>query len=249
MLASAVQALGEAGMRLILDKIRIPDQAPPLSRKRLVDALKEGFKSCNSILITGRAGTGKTTLAADFARRCGRRVAWYKVDAPDAESDIFFHYLVASVARHLPDFHWQAAPCDLRTGVEIFPLLAELWAQEMQKRHDSLLIVIDDMHLVFDAEWVIPFFHRTLPLLPPEVMMMILSRSLPPAPLWRMRSKQKMCVIDESALSFTAREAEELFARYGYGAEPARLALEQSHGRAALLDSLAKRMKRTEEAA
>jgi ATP/maltotriose-dependent transcriptional regulator MalT len=70
---------------------------------------------------------------------------------------------------------------------------------------------------------------------------LILARSLPPAPLWRLRSKQSLDVIEEGALAFTPAEAEELFASYGLSAAEAGQAWEQSHGRAVTLDALAQR--------
>jgi len=53
-----------------------------------------------------------------------------------------------------------------------------------------LPIVIEDLHLVCDTDWLVPFLDRLLPLAPREVHLLITSRTLPPAPLWRMRSKQ-----------------------------------------------------------
>jgi hypothetical protein len=56
--------------------------------------LGEGLDSCASTVITGRAGMGKTLLAKDFARTCGRRTTWYTVEASDGELRVFFRYLV-----------------------------------------------------------------------------------------------------------------------------------------------------------
>jgi LuxR family maltose regulon positive regulatory protein len=108
---------------------------------------------------------------------------------------------------------------------------------------EPLLLVIDDLHLIYDAPWVVPFFRRLLPLLPPEAHMLIIGRSLPPTPVWRMRSKQTLCLVEEAALAFTPEEAEELFAGYGLARREARRAVEQTGGRAAALDALALRMR------
>ena len=102
-------------------------------------------------------------------------------------------------------------------------------------------MVIDDLHLIYDAVWVAPFFHRLLPLLPAETHMLILGRGLPPAPMWRLRSKQRLVVINEHMLAFTKTEAEELFSGYGLDAEEASLALERTGGRAAGLHAAAVR--------
>ncbi len=227
-------------MEIIPDKIMIPNKIPPLSRARLFETLRESLGSCSATVITGRAGTGKTTLAADFARHCGRRQAWYKVDAPDADLRIFLRYLVAGVARQCPRFGERllARFVPQANGINL-STLAEAFVFDLQKYHEPLLIVIDDLHLVYDADWTAPFFHRLLPLLPAEVHLLILGRGLPPAPLWRLRSKQRLWVIDEAELAFTLKEAEELFAGHGLEAKDAAAALAQTRGRADALSQKA----------
>ena len=69
--------------------------------------------------------------------------------------------------------------------------------------------------------------------------MLILGRGLPPAPLWRLRYKQRLSVINESMLAFTQTEAESLFASYGLNAQQASVAFMQTGGRAAVLHAAA----------
>jgi len=229
-------------MQLILDKITPPAELPRLSRVRLLNTLHGSLASCTSTIINGRAGTGKTMLATDFARRSGRRVAWYKVDASDADLRVFFQYLIESVRRERPRFGYEMLVRLLEetSAPEDVPLLAESFVYELiESGNDPLLIVVDDLHLVYDAEWVVPFFRRLLPLLPPEAHMLITGRSLPPAPLWRMRSKQTLCVMEESDIAFTEEEAKKLFKSYGLKEGQALAALAQTRGRAAALDRAA----------
>lgn len=231
-------------MRVIHAKVAVPPQNPRVSRPRLLRVLGEGLDSCSTTIITGRAGAGKTLLAKDFVRGCGRRTAWYTVEAHDGELPIFLRYLVESVGRQRPGFgrevlaNFEGAP-----GFDDIPTLAEAFLYELQEcRGESLMLVVDDLHLIYDAEWVVPFFRRLLPLLPTEAHMLIIGRSLPPTPVWRMRSKQTLCLVEEATLAFTPQEAAELFASYGLAGRDARAALEQSQGRAAVLDGMARRM-------
>ena len=76
-------------MKIITSKIMIPTEMPRVCRQGLLDTLRENLKSCNAAFINGRAGTGKTMLAVDFIRGHERRVAWYKVDAPDMSLPVF----------------------------------------------------------------------------------------------------------------------------------------------------------------
>ena len=229
-------------MKLNTGKMSIPRELPLLSRQRLIDALWESSSSGCATIISGRTGTGKTSLATDFARNCNRPVAWYKVDAPDTNLPIFLEYLVASIAveregfgvktlRQLPEIVTEAA----------LTKLVESFVYDLENEAESLLLVIDDLHLIYDAGWLSSFFHRLLPLLPTEVHMLILGRGLPPAPLWRLRSKQRLFVLDESMLAFTEAEAAELFAFYGLSVHQARLSHEITGGRASELCSAALR--------
>jgi LuxR family maltose regulon positive regulatory protein len=231
-------ALLQTKMRLILDKITVPSQPPRITRPRLLALLKNSLESCASTVISGRAGTGKTALAADFALKCGRPVAWYKVDSLDMELPVFLHYLVSSIAQHRPGFGARtlaalAGSDDSTTPSDSF--LYEL----LEYEGVPLLIVLEDLHLICEGEWLVPFLCRLLPLLPRKVHILITSRTMPPAPLWRMRSKQTLEVIDEVMLAFTRSEAFELFETYGLSGEYARAAYDRSRGRAGSLEAYA----------
>lgn len=234
-------------MEVILGKMMIPTENPLVLRSRLLDALRECLNSCNSTIINGRAGTGKTLLVADFVRRSGWPVTWYTVGAPDADLSVFLRYLERSVPRVLPNFRAKALGIHSdRSAFLNVPELAEAFVYDLQKLDHPLLFVIDDLHLIYDAEWVVPFFDRLLPLLPTEVHLMILGRGLLPAPLWRLRSKQKVCVIDETALAFTEAEAEALFVGYGLTIEQSRAARRKTRGRASALHAEALRLQAAE---
>ena len=224
-------------VKLVLEKIALPTQLARLARPRLLRLLQDSLESCATTVISGRAGAGKTALATDFARICGRPVAWYKVDASDFELRVFFEYLLASIRQQRPHFSGRRIMSLVESEKETdIPLLAECFVYELLKDEgDPLLIVIEDLHLVCDAEWLVPLLGRLLPLLPTDVHLLITSRTLPPAPLWRMRSKQTLQVIDEPTLAFTLPEAVALFETFGLSSEHARVAFDQTHGRAAAL--------------
>lgn len=228
--------------QVIPEKITPPAELPRVSRERLLRTLGESMEGCNSTIIAGRAGTGKTMLATDFARRSGRSVAWYKLDAPDSELSVFLRHLCASLGRARPGFGEQTlARLGPEAALDDVPLAVEYLVYELLESSEPTLVVIDDLHLVYDAEWMVSFFRRWLPLLPPEVHVALLGRSLPPTPLWRMRSKQTLCVLDEEGLAFTREEARALYASYGLPSDRADPALRETRGRAATLDARARR--------
>jgi len=229
-------------VELIGEKILEPAPPPRVSRARLLTMLERSMAAGTSTIISGRAGSGKTALAVDFANKCGRPVAWYKVDAPEVDPKLFFQYLIASIREQQPKFGaGLLMPMVDIVDLEHVPWLTEAFVYELTEGSNvgPLLLVIEDLHLISDAEWLVPFFTRLLPLLPSDVHVLITSRSLPPAPLWRMRSKQALVVIDEETLAFTRPEAIALFESYGLTSEQAGISLDHSHGRAAALDEFA----------
>ncbi len=231
-----------ANTHLIVQKLMVPAESSCLKRPRLLALMERSLIACTSTVISARAGAGKTTLAVDFAHHCGRRVAWYKVDAPDGELPSFFEYLTASIREHRPAFPGFSDVDQLKESNDYQRAvrIAERMVYELaESGTEPLLIVIEDLHLVCDSTWLMPFITRLLPLLPIDIHVLITSRTMPPAPLWRMRSKQTLTVIDEEALKFNRSEAIELFQRFGLSQEHACIALDHTHGRAAALSSFA----------
>lgn len=236
-------------MQLITEKISLPKERPPLARPRLIDLLKRSTEMYSTTIISGRTGTGKTLLASEFARHCGRRVTWYSVDAADKDPYFFLAYLRESLRQIRPDLRFpnlESLQQDYQTAE--LEQIAEEIIYELQETavEESLLIVIDDLHLIYDEPWVLPFFRRFIPLLPANIHLLILARSVIPVPLWRMRSKQNLLTIDEGWLAFTQEEACRLFAARGLSERQAVDALRLSHGRASIINELANQMSQEE---
>jgi len=237
-------------MELIREKISTPTAHPAVVRRRLLDQFAEHLPYYGATVVTGRAGMGKTMLAAACAQHCRRRVAWYTVDALDTDLRLFLHYFVASVALPCPGFAQRTLTQLLRIADLQDPsALAEVLAYCLQQQKTSLLLVLDNLHLLYDTPWLTPFLQRLLTLLSEETHLLVAARSLPPAPLWRLRSKQRLRVIDESALLFTVRETEELFAYYGLSIESVLEAWRRTNGRAVALDGIARKASLTAIAA
>jgi ATP/maltotriose-dependent transcriptional regulator MalT len=83
----------------IADKITPPARQPRVSRVAIVEARLR-------IAAWLRARQRSSAAGPAPARRrwrwilpanCGRPVAWYKIDAPDADPQIFFNYLIRSI--------------------------------------------------------------------------------------------------------------------------------------------------------
>ena len=133
----------ETGMtQLIFDKISVPTELPSISRPRLLDKLTASLLSCNMTIMNGRAGTGKTLLATDFARRCGRRIVWYKVDASDSDSQVFAEYLVQGIRFHRAGFgeKWDKDSLQELTKEDVSKLALALVYELSEKSGEPLLL-------------------------------------------------------------------------------------------------------------
>ena len=207
----------KADIHLFAEKLRIPEFDKNISRPRLNELLAKSAIQFGATLICGRAGTGKTALAADFAREY-KNVAWYSVESADSDWNIFSKYLTASI------FEKSGSPKNVfgkdsdsdAIQEKISKFFSGLFSQIGDRyKEEPLLIVLDDIHHIFDAEWFNDFFHLFIHSLLPEVHLLLLSRSKPPAPLWRLRSKQVLNVVDEKLLALNVEETEQLFNEYG----------------------------------
>ena len=78
-------------VHLFADKLSVPKFKNYIKRPRLDELLEKSLIQFDATLITGRAGTGKSALAANFARQYKQK-AWFSVKAPDCDWNVFSSY-------------------------------------------------------------------------------------------------------------------------------------------------------------
>lgn len=214
-------------LHFILDKVTPPARPDLVERPRITDFLQKAAVQFRANLISGRAETGKTCVAVDLARRYSK-VAWYSIDPGDADWEAFAKYLVAAVAPGT-----KVPPGDAPTAEDLGVFLADLFARARKKlKKEEMLIVLDDLHHIFDAPWFGDFFTLLLSSAVPETHILMLCRSKPPLPLWRMRSKQILNVVDERMLAFDEDEIAALCRKLGMPEKTSRQVPAGSFGRA-----------------
>ena len=199
-------------IKFIESKLRPPDLRPNrIKRERLIERLRSNLDLSASFVCAG-PGWGKTTVAAEFLNRTDRAAVWYDLDSSDADIALFFQYLVRAVRQVAPDFGRSTLDM-LRSGAGTRPeQLADLFLYELSEAvEQELIIVLDNLHHIFAAEWSAAVLYRILPLLPENIHLLMLARVAPQFTFSRMRSKQSMDQIDDRALAFTRAEATELF--------------------------------------
>ncbi len=228
-------------VKLFADKMCVPQNSAVINRPRLIAHLEKSLEQFSATLVTGRAGTGKTTLAADFARQTSYDVAWYKAETSDSDWKVLLSYFAESLRQSSLDCQpskiFSLEQNDKTEGLSVTESLAAQFATIENEK--PLLIVIDDLHSVFDAEWFPEFFNALLSLRTQNVQLLLLARTAPPFPLWRLRSKQILGMMDEKLLAFNPEETIELFAQYGLDAKAALAANKLAYGRICKLKQIA----------
>lgn len=221
-------------VKLFADKLRVPPVAEPIARPRLTEHLEKSLKQFSATIIVGRAGTGKTALAADFASQNDYCVTWYKVETADSDWKVFSRYLSASFDLNCSDEDFAE-----RGAMEVSATSESLAARFVAAAEEKpVLIVLDHLHSVFDADWFGEFFNGFVPLLAPKVRLLLIARTLPPIQLWRLRSKQVLGVMDEKLLFFTQDETIELFRKHKLTPGAARKAHKSACGKIARLKEI-----------
>lgn len=242
-------------VHILWEKLHAPAIKGLMERERITELLTRSIAGFPVTLISGRAGTGKTFAAAAFA--AGRKdVAWYTLDPPDRDWNIFAGHFAACLAGRgmypgLPKYVTTADKMPERDRVKAMEnFISFAFEKASHGGHsghgagkktgritetEAKLIVLDDIHHIFDADWFVDLFNLLIRSLPFSARLLLVCRSRPPGPMWRLRSKQAINVIDEKMLAFNLAETEKLFGMRGLSLEAAREAQEANFGRIALL--------------
>ena len=157
----AMPAKGERGVDLLgvhilNEKLEIPQCTGLVERPRLIEKLDRSLGRFAATLISGRAGTGKTSIAAAYART-RKSTAWFTVESSDVDLNVFASYLATSVLRmvgskraireSLPTVTNSSASAMAMFFLNIF---SEVETAEQDHRP---LLVLDGIHHLFDADW------------------------------------------------------------------------------------------------
>ena len=218
-------------------KLLPPRPAPALlSRPRLTERLLANLAHPIT-LVTANAGSGKTTLVADFVRTNARSFVWYQLDNTDADPFVFLGYLTHGIKQAIPGFgdvmlsYLQQSADELarQPARAVDVLLNEV----LESVEQQLILVLDDYHHLGAETAVHAVVDRLLAYLPDVLHVIIISRDMPPLSLARLRSQASLTIIDRNELLFTDEETQELFRKvFDLELTPAQLSeyRERTHG-------------------
>jgi LuxR family maltose regulon positive regulatory protein len=195
---------------ILATKLFIPPlRANLVSRPRLLECLQLGGDS-KLTLISAPAGYGKTTLLSAWVRQLDQPVAWYSLDNNDNDCIQFCDYIIAAVQSIVPNFGQTIPNLRGTSGSVAGEGILPFFINEFIHIPGNLLLILDDYHSITSDE-----VHQALLFLienqPPNMHIVIASRTDPPLRISRLRAKGILREIRARDLGFSQAEAVELF--------------------------------------
>lgn len=185
-----------------------------VTRSRLIEVLNAARGSA-LVLVSAPAGSGKTTLVADWSAGVDVPVAWISLDPADDDPATFLSCLVAALESVAPGAA-ATAHSMLQSVSPPHPLeVARALLADVTSSGAAGIVVLDDYHVISDSD-----VHSVVTLLAERgsagITVVIISRSDPPLPLARLRVRRKLCEVRAADLRFRADEAAELMRVYSH---------------------------------
>ncbi len=202
-------------IQILNSKILAPRSSDAIIRRRLHDLLA-GIPESRLTAVVAGAGYGKTTLIAGFAAERGLDAAWYRLEESDRDLATFLNYLVACIRKIHPDFGAETLKRMEEAQVlsqEREAVLAAFILETERVIRRDLIIVLDDYHMVRDNREINDALAFSLEHLPPEVHLVLTSRSELAFPISRLRARREVVDVTERDLAFTPDEIERLYSK------------------------------------
>ena len=207
--ATATPAVAEGEPDVLLaTKLHVPGPRPGfVPRPRLAERLDEGLGR-GLVLVCAPAGSGKTALLVDWARRSQRPVAWLSLDAGDNDPARFWRHAVAALDGVRPGIGERVGPLLGPPAPPSFEGLVTALINELAAgpAASEVPLVLDDYHLI-DSQPVHESVGFLLEHLPPGLHPVLASRADPPLALARLRARGQLVELRAAELRFTPGEA------------------------------------------
>ncbi len=207
---------GAEQTELVTTKLFIPLTSSVLvARPHLLHSLNEGMHK-KLTLICAPPGFGKTSLLAEWSvqqRRQGEQsmsIAWVSLDAGDNDPIRFWHYVLTAFQRLAPHIGEEALLWLLSPAPPSIEVILTSVINRLATGTDEVVLVLDDYHVI-EASAIHLTLTFLLEHLPPRLHLLLSSRSQPPLPVARWRSRGQVSELHTDDLRFTPSEGEDFF--------------------------------------
>jgi LuxR family maltose regulon positive regulatory protein len=195
---------------LLTTKISVPRLPGEfVHRLRLTERIDQGVKFPLT-LLTAPAGFGKTNLLIEWAKATSLPIAWLTVDSDDNDLSRFIGYVIGALQTVEPEL-----------GEDVFDLLQSsqddgwktgltLLINELSAFPKEVVMVLDDFHTLENSVILqrMDFFLKHSP---PNLHLIIASRSEPELDLAFLRAKGRVLELGIDDLRFTGEEVVQYF--------------------------------------
>jgi len=205
--------------------LRIKTHIPPLGknivqRNDILIGLEENLFYEDDFLrkvtlLSAPAGFGKTTLVQNWIREKHYKWSWYSIDINDNCIETFWVYFIYALETHVPELgkgtleilRSSTNPEEFSSNPSILltSLLNDLLG--LKEKH---ILVLDDFHLI-NSKHIHHGMEFLIENLPPKLHIIITTRSDPPWPLARWRTKGSLKEIRLGDLKFDLEKSREFF--------------------------------------
>jgi LuxR family maltose regulon positive regulatory protein len=206
---------------VLATKLFAPARRPRLvARPRLVEQLDTTLEASHRLtLVSAPAGFGKTTLLGDWLAHLDQnqasiRLAWLSLDDGDNDLARLLTHLVAALQS--VDLDVDSAALEslytASTSAALTALVNDVTSAGEHTPDKRWILVLDDYHAI-EATEVHDAVTFLLDHLPDHLHLLMATRSDPPLPLARLRSRGQLTELRAADLRFTPAEAQEFLNR------------------------------------
>ncbi len=199
---------------------------PTLLRRRLEQAIQRSVQERAVTLVTAPAGYGKSLLVATCCKRLeesGANVVWIQLDARDNS----YNRLVRLMDVAFSPEEKEGGPSSRRSTSGTSSYLIE-WLEEQATKGRPQVLVLDDYEVAEDAqihELVDDLIGRHIS----NAHVIIVSRTVPPLALSRLRHRQQLHELNRTDLAFSREEIEALLLQH-FELDLKQESIDQVHG-------------------
>jgi LuxR family maltose regulon positive regulatory protein len=197
-------------MALLATKLYVPSaRADVLSRSRLVEQLNLALDRPLT-LLSAPAGYGKTTVLSTWVAGTGIPVAWLTLDAGDNDPVRFWRYIDAAIQSVDSCLGKELHAALFSTQPPALEQILSGLVNDIAAWNGKLALVIEDYHVIENAE-IHAGVNILLDNIPPQMHIIITTRSDPPLRLGLRRGRGQISEIRSADLRFTPDEAGAFF--------------------------------------
>ncbi len=190
---------------LLVTKLHAPAPCQILvSRPRLANALSRALNS-SLTLVSAPAGYGKTTLVSSWLAENDVASTWLSLDEGDNDPIRFLQYCISALRKIVPEIQLDLLGVLQEMQPAPYDALLNIIINQIAGRATPFVFVLDDFHAIH-ARSVLELVTYLLDHAPPQLHLMILSRTDPPLPLSRLRVRGQLIDIRADRLRFTREE-------------------------------------------